>query len=175
MPSFRRGNSLRPINSQKHENTWSFLGQNASTIQSIVLIKGVERGGIGTVTPEEVQIGAKVTSIYLETNLNGVDNSGTAQIFHWAVFKNPNNQIATMDPATYNDQFKSKILKRGMEMLPEIPLGSGGTVQTKRIFVVKIPRGMQRFGDNDRLQLNYKSTSASGINFCGISIFKEYT
>ncbi len=175
MPLYRRGNSLRPINSQKHENSWSFLIQNASTIQTIVLIKGVERQSIGTATPEEVSIGAKISSIYLETNLNGVDNSGSAQIFHWAVFKNPNNQIATMDPSAYNQNIKSKILKRGMEMLPEIPIGSGGTVQTKRIFVVKIPKGMQRFGDNDRLQLNYKSSSASSINFCGISIFKEYT
>lgn len=175
MPGFRRGNSLRPINSQKHENSWSFLVQNASSIQTIVMIKGVERGGIATATPEEVQIGAKVSSIYVEFNLNGVDNSGTSQIFHWIIFKNPNNHVASLDPALYNTNVKSKILKRGMEMLPEIPLGSGGTVQTKRIFVVKIPKGMQRFGDDDRLQMNYKSTSASSINFCGITIFKEYT
>ncbi len=175
MPGFRRGNSLRPINSQKHENTWSFLIQNASTTQTIVMIKGVERGSIGTATPEEVQIGAKVSSIYIEFNLNGVDNSGTAQVFHWLVIKNVNNEIANIVPTQYNDRYKSKILKRGMEMLPEIPLGSGGTVQTKRIFVVRIPKGMQRFGDNDQLQFVYKSTSASSINFCGITIFKEYT
>ncbi len=175
MPGFRRGNSLRPINSQKHENTWSFLIHNASSSQIIVMIKGVERGSIGTTTPEEVQIGAKVSSIYVEFNLNGVDNSGSAQVFHWLIMKNPNNQISGVDPALYNRTTKSKVLKRGMEMLPEIPIGSGGTVQTKRIFVVKIPRGMQRFGDNDRLEFHYKSTSASSINFCGITIFKEYT
>ncbi len=175
MPGYRRLSALRPINSQKHENTWSFLIHNASTVQTIVMIKGVERGGIATATPEEVQIGAKVSSIYIEFNLNGVDNSGSAQIFHWQIMKNPNNQIASPDPSLYNTTFKSKIIKRGMEMLPEIPIGSGGTVQTKRIFVVKIPRGMQRFGDNDRLEFIYKSTSASSINFCGITIFKEYT
>ncbi len=175
MPGYRRGNSLRPINSQKHENTWSFLVQNASTVQTIVVVKGVQRSGITTNTPEEVQIGAKVTSVYFEFNLNGVDNSGSAQIFHWMIIKNPNNTISGEDPALYNQNIKSKILKRGMEMLPEIPLDSGGTVQTKRIFVLKIPRGLQRFGDNDRIELVYKSTSASSINFCGITIFKEYT
>ncbi len=175
MPFSRRGNSLRPINSQKHENTFSFLGQNASSSQTVNLIVGTERGGIGTATPEEVQIGAVIKWIYIEFNLNGVDNSGTAQIFHWLILKNPNSQISGVDPALYNKDFKSKILKRGMEMLPEIPLGSGGTVQTKRIFTVKIPKGLQRFGQNDKLQFVYKSTSASGINICGIHIFKEYT
>ncbi len=175
MPGYHRASTLRPINSQKHETTWSFLSQNASGVQTIVLIRGEERGVISTSDPSEVQIGAKVSSIYIEFNLNGVDNSGTAQIFHWEVMKNPNNQIASPDPASYNTTFKSKILKRGMEMLPAIPLGSGGTVQTKRIFVVRIPKGMQRFGDNDRLEIHYKSTSASSINFCGIAIFKEYT
>jgi len=175
MPGYRRGNSLRPINSQKHENSWSFLIQNASSAQTINVIVGTERGTIATATPEEVQIGAKISSVYFEFNLNGVDNSGGAQVFHWLIIKNPNSQISGIDPALYNKDFKSKILKRGMEMLPEIPLGSGGTVQTKRIFVLRIPKGLQRFGQNDKLQLVYKNTSASSINFCGITIFKEYT
>ncbi len=175
MPTFRRGNSLRPINSQKHENTFSFLIHNASSAQTIDVIIGTDRGTIDTNNPQEVQIGAKISSVYFEFNLNGVDNSGTAQVFHWMILKNPNSQISGVDPALYNKDFKSKILKRGMEMLPEIPLGSGGTVQTKRIFVVRIPRGLSRFGQNDKLQLIYKSTSASSINFCGITIFKEYT
>ncbi len=175
MPFSRRANRLRPINSQKHESTWSFLLHNASGPQTIDLIVGEDRGTIDTNNPPEVQIGSKVNSVYIEFNLNGVDNSGTAQIFHWMIIKNPNSQISGIDPSDYNKDFKSKILKRGMEMLPEIPLGSGGTVQTKRIFVVKIPRGLSRIGQNDKLQLVYKSTSASSINFCGIWIFKEYT
>ncbi len=174
MPGYRRGNSLRPVNSQKHENTWSFLIQNASATQIIDVIKGTERGTIATATPEEVQIGASISSVYFEFNLNGVDNSGTAQVFHWLVMKNPANKFSA-NPLTYNSDAKRHILKRGMEMLPEIPLGSGGTVQTKRIFVIRIPRGLRRFGDNDRLQFIYRSTSASSINFCGITIFKEYT
>ncbi len=175
MPFSRRANRLRPINSQKHENTWSFLIHNASGPQTIDLIDVTDQGTIDTANPEEVAIGSKINSVYIEFNLNGVDNSGSAQVFHWLIIKNPNSQISGIDPAQYNKDFKSKILKRGMEMLPEIPIGSGGTVQTKRIFVVKIPRGLSRFGQNDKLQLVYKSTSASSINFCGIWIFKEYT
>ncbi len=123
----------------------------------------------------QVEVGAVIKWIYIEFNLNGVDNSGTVQVFHWMIFKNPSNIYsgAFIDPATYNQTQRKFILKRGMEMLPEIPLGSGGTVQTKRIFVLKLPPRLRRFGENDRLQLHYKSTSASGVNFCGIFIYKE--
>ncbi len=174
MPYSNKRMNLRPINSQKHENTFSFLGQDASTVQIITVVKGVTASGIGTATPEEVIIGSKVPYLYFEFNLNGVDNSGTAQVFHWMVIKNTSNDLGTASPNTYNQTWKRHVLKRGMEMLPEIPLGSGGTVQTKRVFTVKLPRGFQRIGDDDRLEFRYISTSASGINFCGITVFKEY-
>ncbi len=163
--------SLRPVKTEKHEITWSNLAQNASTLQVINLITAVQTPATAT----NVEIGSTVRSIYLETNLNGVDNSSAAQVFHWAVLKSPaGDPTFDTDPATYNTSRKRFILKRGMEMLPDIPLGSGGTVQTKRIFVVRIPPRMRRFGDGDQLQLVYKSTSASGINYCGIGIYKEY-
>ncbi len=161
--------SLRPVNQEKHETTWSNLGQNASTVQTITLINAIRAPLVGN----DVNIGSIIKWIYLETNLNGVDNSGVVQVFHWNIIKSPNNSLPINDPATYDTPQKKWIVKRGMEMLPEIPLDSGGTVQTKRVFVIKIPKKMQRFGDSDKLLLNYKSTSASGINYCGIAIFKE--
>ncbi len=173
MPSFRRAMSLRPVKTEKHETTWSNLIQNASTTQKIELISSVAgEPSIGI----EVETGSTVRSIYIETNLNGVDNSGASQVFHWLIAKNPNNAIpdSAFDPLLYDQPTKSKILKRGMEMLPEIPLDSGGTVQTKRIFVVRIPPRMRRFAEADKLSLYYRSSSASNINYCGIAIFKEY-
>ncbi len=171
MPSFRRQMSLRPVKSEKHEITWSNLGENASTPKTVTLIQA---SGAPT-TAIHVEVGSTIRSIFVEFNLNGVDNSGTVQVFHWAIMKAPSGDPTfDVDPTTYNGPRKRFTLKRGMEMLPEIPLGSGGTVQTKRVFVVKIPPRMRRFGDDDQLQLMYKSTSTSGINFCGIAIFKEF-
>ncbi len=167
MPS--RALSLRPVKTLKHEITWSNLGQNASTTQQIDIVIGLE----SPVNPPDIDIGSIVKSIYFEFNLNGVDNSGVVQVFHWMLMKNPGGLI-TPDPATYQQDYKKFIIKRGMEMLPEIPIGSGGTVQTKRIFVVKLPRGMRRFDDADQFRLYYKSTSSSGVNFCGIAIYKEF-
>ncbi len=122
----------------------------------------------------EVETGSTIRSVYVEFNLNGVNNSGASQVFHWYIWKNPATEFTVTVPSTYDDDKKRFILKRRMEMLPEVPLDSGGTVQTKRIFVVKIPPRMRRFGENDSLQLVYISTSASAINFCGIAIFKEF-
>ncbi len=170
MPSFRRALANRPLKVEKHEGTWSNLGENASTTKVITVILAKETPS----TAKDIEIGSVIKSVYFETNLNGVDNSGTVQVFHWMVYKSPASAFGTLDPSVYDQTSKRYVLKRGMEMLPEIPLGSGGTVQTKRIFVVKIPKKYQRFGDNDALLLVYKSTSSSGINYCGITVFKEW-
>ncbi len=160
---------LRPVTSLKHEINWTELGVNMSGNQSQDIISAVE----SPVTPSEVDIGSIVNSIFFETNLNGVDNSGSVQVFHWLIVKNAAGLIAPIASA-YNADTKKFVIKRGMEMLPQIPIGSGGTIQTKRIFVVKLPRGMRRFDDGDKLQIKYISTSSSSVNFCGIAIYKEF-
>ncbi len=171
MPSYRRRMSMSPIKSEKHEITWSNLGQDASTLKTVNLIHAVA----DPTTAIQVDVGCHIKGIYIEFNLNGVDNSGSVQVFHWSINKIPASDTSfNTDPATYNTTAKRFIMKRGMEMLPEIPLGSGGTVQTKRVFFVKFPPRFQRMGDADQINLNYKSTSASNINFCGIAIFKEF-
>ncbi len=169
MPSFRRALAIRPVTSLKHEVTVTNLSQNASSGITVTQIIATE----SPVTATDIDIGSIVKSIFIEFNVNGVDNSGVAQVIHWLVMKIPAG-LATASANTYQSDQKKFILKRGMEMLPEIPLGSGGTVQTKRIFVVKIPPRLRRFDDGDTLVLKYQSTSSSGINFCQIGIFKEF-
>ncbi len=171
MPTFRRSLALRPVKSEKHEGTWSFLAQNASTKQTVILVKGIDTPSAAI----DVETGSTVKWIYVEFNLNGVDNSSGAQVFHWYIWKNPSGVVTSPAPNVYNSNLKRHILKRGMEMLPDIPLGSGGTVQTKRIFTLKIPPRLRRIGDNDKIELVYISTSASGINFCGITVFKDFS
>ncbi len=173
MPYSRRQTSIRPVHSEKHEIVWSNLAQNASAVQLITVAQAVQTPGA---PDSEVNIGSTVNSVFFEFNVNGVDNSGVAQIIHWMILKSPMDEleVADINPSLYNQKNKRFILKRGMEMLPEIPLGSGGTVQTKRVFVVKLPRTFKRFGVDDRLYFIYISTSTSNINMCGIAIYKEY-
>ncbi len=163
--------SLRPVKSEKHEITWSNLAQNASTIKEVVFAQALANPSLAI----DVDVGCTIKGFYVEFNLNGVDNSSGAQVFHWSIMKSPaGDPTFDIDPATYNTTRKRFIFKRGMEMLPDIPLGSGGTVQTKRIFFVALPPRFRRMGDGDQVKLLYKSTSASGVNFCGITIFKEF-
>ncbi len=168
MPTSARFRSLHPVHSEKRENTWSNLGQDASSVKNVVLANTVDSPTSGN----QCSIGSHIKWLYVEFNLNGVDNSGTVQVFHWQIYKNLKGQTAVFSPATYDTVVKSAIVKRGMEMLPQIPIGSGGTVQTKRIFTIKIPKHFQRMADSDQFVLSYISTSNSAINFCGISIFK---
>ncbi len=171
MARFSRALALRPVKSEKHEITWSFLSQNASSPQSILIARGVKQASLSTEQPT----GSRLATVFFEFNLNGVDNSGTVQIFHWAIVKVPSGDgTFIIDPSLYDSNKKRFTFHRGMEMLPEIPIGSGGTVQTKRIFTVKLPSKFQRMGEDDELRLVYKSTSASGINFCGIAIYKHF-
>ncbi len=171
MARFRQSLRLRPVKSEKHEVSWIFLAQNASTTQTVSLIDAVPGEPSGA---NEVEVASTVRSIYVEFNLNGVDNSGASQVFNWSISKQPANSNIAPDPGLFDTKDKRFILKRGMEMLPEVPLDSGGTVQTKRIFVVKIPPRMSRWGEDDQLILQYKATSASAVNFCGFVIFKEF-
>ncbi len=169
--AFRNRRRLQaPILTEKHEITWSNLIQDASTVKNVPLIQGVE---VPSAAADQVETGHKVNSIYIEFNLNGVDGATAPIIFHWLVGKNPGNLIP-FDPILYDQINKKFILKRGMEMLPENNTASGDTIQTKRIFVVRIPPKLRRFDDTDVLRLYYRASSTSPVNFCGIAIYKEW-
>ncbi len=157
-------NSLRPIKSEKEEVGFSFLVQDASTVQNITIANATNSpAGAG-----QIEIGDTIKWVFFELNFsaNVVTNP---KVIHWKIWKDPNTGITGTAPSTYDPVEKKWTLHRGMEMLPK----DLGTV-FKRIFVVKIPRGMQRFGDNDTLFFSYISTSAEAVNVCGFAIYKHF-
>lgn len=156
------------IHSEKHENTWSFLGQNASSVQDIVVVEPVDRAGINTAVPQEVAIGSTIRSIYFEFHFSAAQ-TGNVNVIHWQIMKEVATQTLSA-PNTYNQVDKSQIFKRGMEMLPV----NVATVY-KRIFVIKIPKGKQRMMQGSRWLFRYIASSTQTINTCGITVFKEYT
>ncbi len=164
MPS-RFRNSLRPIKSDKHEITWSNLAQDASATTNIALATAVASADKNTAT--EVEIGSHIKSIYFEFNVaaNTITNP---KVLHWKVIGNRAGETITA-ASTYYQADRSRIIKRGMEMLPK----DVGTV-FKRIFVVRIPRTWQRMQANMSLTFAYVSTSAEPQNLCGFAIYKEY-
>ncbi len=160
---------LRPIvNTQKHETTWSLLQLNASSQQNIALVTATDRGTIDTANPDEVAIGSKIKWIYLEFHFNA-EVTGNTNVVHWKVEIQKAGSAASV-PNLYNQDDKSFIIKRGMEMLPK-------AVSTvfKRITVVKIPRNYQRISQGMLIKFRFIASSADQINTCGFAIFKEQT
>lgn len=158
---FRRSR-YAPRQTDKHEIAWSNLIEDASSIQSETLIQVVQPASknVGT----ECAIGSRVYGVYIEFNLsaNVVTNP---KIVHWTVemFRTGETLAVT---SLYYQSSRSRILKRGMEMLPK-DLGT----QIKRIFFVPLPKG--RLQENVNLAFRYIATSAEAINMCGFAIYKE--
>ncbi len=153
-----------PLKSNKHENTWSNLGQNASTTQTITLAEGTDSADVSSAT--EVEFGHKISWIYLEFHFSAAQ-TGNVNVVHWRVYKKGEGTTIGAPNLYYQDN-KNKILKRGMEMIPT----SVSTV-FKRVFTVKLPRSIARIGKGDTLALDYIASSTQTINACGIAIYKE--
>ncbi len=150
--------------SNKHEISWSNLGQNASTLQSQLLIDGTQVGAVSAAT--EVGIGSKIFGLYLEFQFSPEDVS-TTQIVHWDVRVVQPGQGVTA-PNVYYQIDRKFIIQRGMEMLPK----NVSTV-IKRIVFIRIPRVYQRIGEDQRIFFRYIVSGTALINACGFAIYKE--
>ncbi len=160
----RRG--MRPvIKSDKHEITWSSLGQNASTTQNIVLLVGTPSADKDAST--EVEVGSRVNYVYFEFHFSAAQTSN-ANVIHWQVSVDYTGQTDPIANLYYGAQ-RSQIMKRGMEMLPV----NVATV-FKRIFVVKIPPRFRRIPESTSIKFRYQASSTQTINACGIAIYKEF-
>ncbi len=162
---YRRRRNLRPIKTDKHEVVFSNLVQDASSVVSVNLAEGTPSADKDAAT--EVEVGSHIKFIYLEFNVsaNVVTNP---KIVHWAVNLARTGETIAV-PSLYYQDSRSRIIKRGMEMLPK----DLGTVY-KRIIPIPIPRTYQRMAANSFIQFRYIATSSEAINICGFAIYKEY-
>ncbi len=160
MPHFQRP----IIQSDKHENTWSNLAQNASVTQGITLSNAVQPSAKNTAT--EVAIGSKIYGIYLEFHFSA-ETITNPKVIHWKVEVIPANTTVSVANSYYQTD-RAYVIQRGMEMLPK----SVSTV-FKRIVFVRIPRVYQRQKEGQVISFRYQSSSTETINACGIAIYKE--
>ncbi len=163
MARFRR--MAAPIQSDKHEITWSNLLQDAATAKITVPISTVVQPGNKN-TATEIGVGAMIKWIYFEFHFSAAQ-TGNANVIHWTIEYTRGGQTIA-NPNTYYQSDRSQILKRGMEMLP-----TNVSTVFKRIFVVKIPKTAQRQRNNQEINFNYQASSTQQINACGIAIYKE--
>ncbi len=146
---------------------WSLLAADRGSSTSIRLAIGTASADKNA--KDEVETGSHIKSIYFEFNV-AAETVTNPKVFHWTIHMRPQNVTsAGTTPNLYNLTGRNLILKRGMEMLPK----DVSTVY-KRIFVVKIPRKWQRFGEGDVVTISFVASSTENINFCGFAIYKEY-
>ncbi len=160
------------IHSKKHINQISQGTIGQALIDTQVLIDAREAG---STTPSGIEEGASVKAIYIEYWLGNASTSVVGS-YTTIVFKNPGgtDNPVTGDIAALHDWSNKKNILFTSQAL--VPPTDGGQVAVLKQWI-KIPKGKQRFGLLDRLQIttrNNNSTAVS-INFCGLAIYKEYT
>ncbi len=164
---------MRPvIKSKKHVNQIS----QGTIAQSAVVITGIIEALEATSTsPSVVEEGAIVKAIYFEYWL-GNASSTVVGSYTTIVVKLAGgfNQPDAADVAALHDYTNKKNILFTSQAL--VPPTDGGQIQVLKQWI-KIPKGKQRFGLGDKIQIvtrNNNSTSVA-INFCGLAIYKEYT
>ncbi len=155
---------LAPIISDKHEITWSNLVQDAGTTKdSTNLVVAVKAGNANLAN--EVIVGTKITSFYVEMHFSA-ETVTNPKVIHWRFLIKRTGQTIS-NPNTYYQTDRSVCLKRGMEMLPK----DVSTVY-KRVFVIKVPRFLQRMKNDTEVVFEYQCSSTEAINACGFAIYK---
>ncbi len=160
MPFFRRNRVYQKRD--KHEVTFTDLAKIASAQQNVPLIIVVPVADKESRT--ECSVGSTVRGIYCELNM-AAENITSPKVIHWTIEDFRLGETLA-NSNTYYQPSRSRVLKRGMEMLPK-------NVSTvfKRIFFVPLPK--HRLQDNYNVNFRYIVSSGETVNVCGFFIYKE--
>ncbi len=113
--------------------------------------------------------GSNIKAVFVEYWISGVTIDKTAT---WCILKRPANVAAPTVAEMANlgaYPNKKNILNVGQGLAP-----TNGNVMNIYKGWVKIPKGKQRFGLDDKLQL-VVSAVGTNVNLCGVVTFKEYS
>ncbi len=160
-----------PIHSRKHIVQLSQGNINQAAILNTNLVLAIE--GAPT-QPTQVAEGAIVKAIWLELWLNNASSTVVGS-FTACVVKLPGgvNALTTTDMAALHDYNNKKNIYYTTQGLS--PPTDAALFLAYRGWI-KIPKGKQRMGLGDAVQLSIfnSNLTAVDVNFCGIVIFKEY-
>ncbi len=125
--------------------------------------------------PTVVEEGAIVKACYVEYWV-GNTSASVQGSFTVALYKDPggNAGMVSGDLAALHDYDNKKNILFTSQAL--VPVEDAGIIPVMRGWY-KIPKGKQRFGLKDRLQIGIRNNNASAVDlqFCGLAIYKEYT
>lgn len=159
---------LRPVHSLKHIiDTQGGLIAGTPTTSSVV--KAVTAPNVQT-SPEEVEEGSTVNSIFLNVQVSATQTSALANVY-LLVVKNPGNQVVIPNGNVVGTSKVRKFVIHQEMIMTE----KNSTAIPRTLFkgVIKLPRGYRRFGIDDRLAISLFSPGIT-FDFCFQCIYKEY-
>ncbi len=165
MARFR--SSIRPVKAVKNIVDGTFLGVGA-TVQTIVNLVDTVNDYTGLTAT--VPIGSTVNGVYLFVQM--IDSGSTVTNVDWYVYKRNGLAAAVtpVDPGSTGGNVIRKLILHEEKGIPGNALDGAYPLTFKG--VIKIPRGMRRFGEGDQLKLVMRGTSA--YNACVKCIYKFY-
>ncbi len=160
-----------PINSVKHivQISLDLIGEQ--TRQTYNLVKAVDTQPSA---PNEVDVGAVVKAVWCEFWLLGESSQPCTAT--WIVEKIPNNVAGASQTdmqALHSYNNKKNILKMGQGIISD---SNTNPIPVIREWV-KIPKGKQRMGLGDNLNLTVSciGETDNGLELCGFGLYKAYT
>ncbi len=161
---------MRPVNSIKHI-TDNQGGLVAATRTDIILASAVDAPS--TSTPNEVAIGGRVNSLFLNVQIVNTSDVALANAY-FIIYKNPGANVASANipdaNVTGSSDFRKNIFHTEMAMMSD----TGDSIPiTLFKGVLKLPQRFQRMGINDRIVIQL-FTPGTSAEFCVQSIYKEF-
>ncbi len=159
-----------PIHSSKHYVQLGISQVGLGTINQNVLVQGVESTTANLAT--EVTEGSLVKAIFIELWLQ---NEGTLSEQITTLEKSPLFSAGVtfvQQAALFSYTNKKNILFTSQGLTPND--GVSGPINILRQWI-KIPKGKQRFGLGDQLNLNISNVSSNDLVRCGFALYKEYS
>ncbi len=159
-----------PIHSVKHIVQYPIDPIAAGTRQIIELVKAVESTVANTA--QEVAEGSVIKAVYVELWLENSLTDGEEIV---TITKDPLN--ATGPTFTDHGNLFIYANKKNILFTHQGLSTTDNNGPPNRILSnwIKIPKGKQRFGLGDKLNLNISNVSSGTLNRCGMSIYKEYS
>jgi len=178
MPRHGMNRSIRPVQSLKHVIDTN--GGVSAALQSITNLAIVVDAPAPNSSPEQVNVGSKINSIYLRVEAVAIVAAGGVDNIYMAILKNPGNNLVVpnLDQVGTSDN-RRYIIHQEMMMTGQAGGNPGSANIARTLFkgVIRLPRGYQRMGVNDRLQLLIQhrvGEATQQSNFCQQCIYKEY-
>ncbi len=165
----RLGNIIKSVKHYHHLGNTQIA---SGAISVVTIVDTVAFTTLPTAT-NDVTEGSVIKAVYCEVWVKGEGATDADTQFNLALFKNPNGNsdmsfANIINLSSYDN--KNNVLYASQGVIGGI--GGGQSVPVIRSWI-KIPKGKQRFGRGDQLQIGIATTGQT-MQHCGIFVYKEY-